>query len=62
MNDWLTIEGCMYVLSLHTMHKNNGLCDSHGVSGETFFGPRLKIEYIGAYGVLLVKGQRTLDI
>jgi hypothetical protein len=40
----------LYALSLHIQHKTNGLCDSHGVSGETFFGPRLKIEYVDALG------------
>jgi hypothetical protein len=38
------------VLSLHTLHKTNGLYDSHGISGETFFGPRLKIEYVTPMG------------
>jgi hypothetical protein len=28
----------------------NGLYDSHGVSSETFFHPRLKIEYDDALG------------
>jgi hypothetical protein len=28
----------------------SGLCDSHGISGEIFFGPRPKIEYVNALG------------
>jgi len=28
----------------------NGLCDSHGISSGTFFGPQLEIEYVDALG------------
>jgi hypothetical protein len=41
----------MYVLFLDTLPKTNGIYDSHGISGETFFIPSLKVEYPGAYGV-----------
>jgi hypothetical protein len=44
------LRGFINVLSLDIPHKDNGLFDSHGISGETFFGPRLKIEYVGALG------------
>jgi hypothetical protein len=32
-----------------------GLYDSHGILGETFFSPRLNIEYADELGFLLVK-------
>jgi len=38
----------LYALSLRIQHKTIGLYDSHGVLGETFFGPRMKIEYVDA--------------
>jgi hypothetical protein len=44
----------MHVFPLHTLHKTNGLCDSHGILTDTFFIPRLKIEYPSAYGILLI--------
>jgi hypothetical protein len=47
----LFMRGFMYVFFLHILHKTNGLCDFHGVSGETFFDPQLKIEYVDAWVV-----------
>jgi hypothetical protein len=47
---YLHREVFIYALSLLIQHKTNGLYDSHGVSGETFFCPRLKIEYVGTLG------------
>ena len=35
---YLYREVFLYALSLRIWHKINGLCDSHGISGETFFG------------------------
>jgi len=55
MNEWIyDQEVSLYALSLFIQHNTNGLCDSHGVLGETLFGPILEIEYVDAFGFLLV--------
>jgi hypothetical protein len=50
----LFMIGFMYVFSLHILQKTNSLCDFHGVSGETFFYPQLKIEYVEALVFFMV--------
>jgi len=50
-----TQEASMYKLSLHIWHKTIGLYDSHGISGEIFFIPSLRIEYVDTLRFFLVK-------
>jgi hypothetical protein len=56
MNAWIfNQEASLFALSLHIWQKTIGLYDSHGISGETFFNPRLDIEYADDLGFFLVK-------